>query len=178
MPTLTKPNGEVHALLAAAIERYRPDLLAAEVTIGLLAAWPRTENDDHPLKLHGYPCAATIKVNSYKLRCQGLEDVTLTLDGPNWERLDAAEQDGLLDHELTHLELCYSKSTKRNPVCILLTDDAGRPKLKNRLHDYEIGGFVAVMDRHGLAAPETQLVRQAVETYGQLRLTFDGEANS
>ena len=57
MPTLRKPNGEVHALLAAAIERYRPDLLAAEVTIGLLAAWPRPVLN-HPRQVLG--CAREI----------------------------------------------------------------------------------------------------------------------
>ena len=40
----------------------------------------------------------------FKLRCRGLSDATLTVDGPKWDALSESERIALIDHELQHLE--------------------------------------------------------------------------
>ncbi len=38
----------------------------------------------------------------------------------------------------------------------LKRDDAGRPRIKLRKHDFELGGFFDVVERHKTSAPESQ----------------------
>jgi len=166
MPILARMKIDAVKLLASVVEDYHSQLNEVEATIGLLSAWPK-DTEETALKLHGYPCAAIIKIAPYVQRVLGVEDVVITVDGPNWERATEAERVALLDHELTHLELCVDENGA------VKSDDAGRPKFRMRLHDFHVGGFVAVMDRHGLSAPETKLVRETVETYSQLRLALE-----
>lgn len=166
MPILSRMKQQAKELLATVIDDYHSQLATAEATIGLLSAWPK-DTEETALKLHGYPQSAIIKITPYVQRVLGVEDVVITVDGPNWERATEDEQIALLDHELTHLELCFDDAGNFN------SDDAGRPKFRMRLHDFQVGGFVAIMDRHGLDAPETKVVREAVETYSQLRLALE-----
>lgn len=80
MPTTyTQAPDDVKELVASTIADYYPDLKTAGVTIGILMAERRNEEGDlteeSALKLHGYPCAATAKVNSLKDRAEGKPDL-------------------------------------------------------------------------------------------------------
>lgn len=147
-------------LLADTIARYHAELAENGVTVGVLVAHPGDDGEP-PVKLHGYPCAAVIKITPYKQRVQGIEDAVITLSGPHWRGLDEAGRVALLDHELEHLEL--SRDREGN----VRSDDQGRPKLKLRLHDWQLGGFESIAKRHGPAAPEVTAYRAAHERYYQ-----------
>lgn len=161
MPTTySKAKPPILDLLADAIARYHGPLKEAEVTVGVLCAWPGPD-DEHPVKLHGYPCLATIRVTPYRQRVHGIEDAVITLDGPAWAQKTEAEQLAILDHELQHLELVRDRDG------ILKADDQGRPKLKLRLHDWQLGGFEVIAQRHGQAAAEVQAFRAERDQYYQ-----------
>jgi hypothetical protein len=147
MATFTEADHEAKELLVRA-RRRRQDLNDAGVTVKLLFAYARVNDAGEQvggpaLKLHGYPCLATVKINPLKDRVEGKADATITLDADQWPEHGEAEKLSLLDHELTHLELA------RTPEGEVRLDDAGRPKLKMRLHDMVIGGFYEVIRRHG-----------------------------
>lgn len=141
-------------LIASCMEKYHPALNEAGVRVGARYAHaPRDEESGEPkgpaLKLHGYPCLATVKIVSHKDRVAGLPDAIIDVDGDRWDDLSDAQQRALIDHELTRLELALDEEGKPK------LDDCHRPKLKMRQHDHEVGVFNDVVRRHGPAAPES-----------------------
>src|SRR5262245_54787412 len=82
------------------LDAYHPDLREAEVTFAYYFAF---STNGPAVRLHGYPCQATVKVNSLKDRVEGKADCTLTLDGEHWDTLKAREREALLAHELYHV---------------------------------------------------------------------------
>lgn len=141
-------------------ERFHSDLDVAGVTISTVFAF---RDDDGPaLKHHGWPARAIIKINPLDKRAEGLQDVTLLIDGHWWGRASPAERLALVDHELTHLVLRLDKEGKVKP------DDCGRPKLKIRPHDWEFTGFAVVAQRHGQNSGELQHARKLADRFGQL----------
>jgi hypothetical protein len=150
MPSHDPAPKSVLALIADRIDSgHYPDLVEAGVTVNALFAF--TDDPERPaVKLHGYPCAAVIKINSAKDRLEGKSDATITIDGRAWaEEWSDDGRVALIEHELQHLIVARSKPTKRDPEARVLSDDAGRPKLKMRPHDFQIGGFVSIARRHG-----------------------------
>ena len=83
-----------------------------------------------------------MKVNSEKHRAQGLPDASIVIDQDAWGDLSDQSRIALIDHELEHLER-YLRA-KNEP----LEDDLGRPKLKVKLHDWQLGGFRSISERH------------------------------
>jgi hypothetical protein len=160
MPTLTAPKPDAFDLLRKVRSKYHGRLDENEVTVGLLRAWPN-ETEENAVKLHGYPCAAVVKITPYAQRVLGIPDAVITLDGRAWDRFSEKERVALLDHELEHLELAVDSEGN------LKSDDHGRPKLRMKLHDWELGGFAAVAGRHGTAALEVQSFRNAHEAFYQ-----------
>ncbi len=75
MPRYGKPTAEVSQTIERMMDTYHQPLVLAEVTIDALMALPNLDKHGEPtgpaLKLHGYECGAVVKINSYKLRCQG-----------------------------------------------------------------------------------------------------------
>lgn len=102
------------------------------------------------LKHQGYPAIAIVSVTPLKRRAQGGSDALIEIDRVSWEKLSEAEQDAVLDHELTHLKL----QTDKNGV--LQRDGLGRPKLRIRLHDHQLGWFNEVAQRRKAASQEVQ----------------------
>lgn len=158
---------EVPDMVAGLIDEFHPELAEAEVSIDYLFAF----NDRGPaVKLHGYPCQATIKVNGYKARKQGLADATIEIDGANWLGKTEDEQRALLDHEIEHLVVLRDKKTGE-----IKRDSLDRPRLKCRLHDYELGGFRVIAERHGQAAPEVQHAAHWQDRFGQMLMEWGEE---
>ncbi len=127
----------------------------------LMANSSKEEPNGSAVMLHGYPCQAVISVIPYKQRVDKRADVEIIIDEKNWHDLTEPQQRALLDHEITHLEFDVDLKTG-----IVKTDDAGRPKLKTRTHDYQIGGFREIARRYGADAPEVITARDFAERFG------------
>lgn len=159
--------GDVASTVEEVISDEYPDLTEAEVTFSYLYAHG-SKPGQPAVKLHGYPCAATIKINSLKDRAEGKKDVTITIDGDSWPDYSYEERVGLISHELMHLIVRRDKKGQ------IARDDRGRPKLKSRLHDWQIGGFAKVAKKHGEASFEVQHVRRLKERFADaLQLAWE-----
>lgn len=178
MPLYEKALAECHAIRDRMLEKYHGGLHDAQVTIDLLFAKKRPDDsgeinpEGHALKLHGYPVAAMVKVNSYKARVQGHADAEIIIDGDRWHEWSQAEQDALIDHEIEHLEL---KTDKDGNV---RRDDLDRPKLRVRLHDHEFGWFDSIARRHGKHSFEVQQFEKFREAHRQTWINFKEESDT
>lgn len=154
---------EVPTLAKTLMRQFHQELIEADATIKFLFA----RNPDGPAIMHnGYPAFASVKINSLIDRVAGLADATILIDESRWNDAAEEERESVLDHELQHLEC------KRNDVGALVYDDANRPKLKIRKHDWHGGGFHAIAKRHGIAAIEVQQIQQVQSAWKQLELEF------
>lgn len=152
---------DVMDLVAEVLDKdYHKDLRTAGVTVGCLMCW---STDGPAIMHHGAPALAVIKINNLQSRLQGLPDATITIDANIWEdRLDTGSKRlALIDHELTHLLVQWNDEGKPK------LDNASRPKLKMRSHDYEFGWFVDVARRHGYNSPEVIQAQIMMEENGQ-----------
>lgn len=172
--TFSECDTSEYDLLEDAKRRWHSALVDAGVTIHLRNVTNR-DKDDEPipaLKHHGYPAAAVVKINSLSDRQQGCMDATITVDEYSWQEKTDAEKLAILDHELAHLELKFD--TSENGSGALIRDDLGRPKIKIRLHDWQMGGFNHIAERHGPSSAEQQLVATLAEqTWVQGALPFN-----
>lgn len=168
MATYRKADSDVFALIKELIADNHPELDEAGVKVGARFAYaPRDDNTGEPkgaaLKHHGYEAAAIVKIVSQKDRVMGFPDAVIDIDGMAWEQGWSDERKrGVLDHELTHLEV------KRDDEGGILLDDCNRPKLKIRLHDWELGGFESIARRYKEQALEVEAARAMADKYGQL----------
>lgn len=166
MPTYRPDNGEIQRVIDDISERHYEPLKNAGVTFDVMVAMPGDSDDSDLVKLHGRECYAVIQITPYKLRCRGMSDVTLWVDGPKWDGLDERKREALIDHELHHLELQWTKPKWVGEVeipSVVKLDESGRPKLKLIPHDWEIGGFDAIVSRYGNDSIEIEQCRAMVQ---------------
>lgn len=130
--------------------RYHPLLADAGVTVGALLV-------GGGLTHHGYAAMAVVRLNSLKERTQGKPDVHLDLDA-DWHLLSRERRVALIDHELEHIRLVYETRKKSPGFGQPRRDDRGRPKLRLLRHDLVVGGFAAVIERHGENALEVDAI--------------------
>lgn len=164
---------ENYALMINVMERFHKPLADIPITVTLMVVEDVDKEGARTgkpaLKLHGAPSAAIVKINSLKDRVEGKSDATIFLDGEHWGQASEAEKVAILDHELYHL------IEQRDEDGNLIADDAGRPKLKMRPHDFQVGWFHAIAERHGPHAVETQQMQElAKEKWVQGVLNFGG----
>jgi len=151
-------------VMRSMMQKYHTELVGAGVTVEILLA---SNDEGSAVKLHGWPCYATIKVMSYKDRVAGSADARMIIDLDRWKDLHAKQRDALVDHELEHLELVLDKLNN------IKLDDIGRPKLRCKPHDFELTGFNSVIRRHEDAAIEVANFRAFEESEGgQLVMEF------
>lgn len=155
MPDLDRANAETEEFVLDVMADYRSDLIDAEVTVDILI-------DHDPLKLHGYVCAAVIKATPYRQRVKGAKDLELTIDERQWKELGTDERRALIHHEFLHPEFVFDKEGQ------IRSDKIGRPCMKMKLHDVQIGWFLDIAQRHGAASFEVKQARQIREDHGQL----------
>lgn len=154
--TYQECDSDVYDLIDDVMSKYHPDLKQQQVTVHPLYV----SNEDAggmqsvALKTRGHAVAAQIKITSLEQRVRGIADAQLTIDTMAWCGLNANAKRALIDHELQHLEV------KRDKDSVVQIDDHGRPKLKIRYHDYELSGFLSVVERHGEAALEAMMMRE------------------
>ena len=156
----------VNKLIAKVMGKHHEALEQVSLDVKGWFAYAERDENDQPkcmaLKLHGYACMAVVKINNLKQRVQGLGDAEIVFDGDRWDELTDAEQFALIDHELCHLNVKVDK------VGAVKKDAHGRPLLKMRLHDWQIGGFRDVIKRHGSDALDLQQIDALVASDGQL----------
>lgn len=146
------------------MQAHHGELAKAGVTVDAVFA---IDPDGPAIRLHGYACAATIKKVGYKQRVLGRADSEMTIDQAFCNDATDDQKDGLIDHELTHLEVIEDARTR-----IIKRDAAGRPRLAMRLHDWELGGFEDTARRYGKAAPEVKAAQAFKLRFGQLCFDF------
>ena len=158
MPTYRLPDPEHLAVLDDVLRTIHPRLADAGVTVGLLLAHAKCNKDGEvtgpALKLHGVPCLALVRVSKLRDRIRGIADAVVDVDNDVWDSHTAEQKRSLMSHELEHIVVVENGKTGAPE-----TDDAGRPKLKLRPHDFEIGGFWNTVERFGIDAHESLAYR-------------------
>ncbi len=172
-----KADEGVERLVLHALEQYHRELLACDVRVDLLMVSKvdkEGESKGHALKHGGYPAAATVKIVPLKQRALGNGDALITIDSESWEFLDPEQQEALVDHELEHIQVVSANGPKfchMNDAGELVgeakRDDHGRPKLKLRKHDWQLGGFTSIAKRHGANAVEVMAIERCRNEQGQ-----------
>jgi hypothetical protein len=158
--TYTKDDGAAATVADRLLKLFYRDLEEAEVTIEILHA-------SGGLKHHGYAAAATVKINSLKDRAAGLADCRIILDGDGWEKWDTKRRQAVLDHELFHLEV------QRDQEDEIKSDDLGRPKLRLKLHDHQLGIFEEIILRNKEHSIDAQVIAKSWAKVKQLQIDWD-----
>lgn len=144
------------------MENYHGPLSEAGVKVKVLLAHPPVDEAGDAtgpaLKVNGYEAIARIKILGLEDRVSYGFDAKMAIDSDKWDESSDEERAAVLDHELTHLELAVDDQggVKR--------DDAGRPKLRMRKHDFQVGWFYNVAHRHGNASIEVRQCRQLLDS--------------
>ncbi len=174
----------IDEMITRAIGKWHQPLAHAGVTVDALfcTEYDKDSGEMIPtLKHGGYPAAATIKPTSLKERALGVADALLVIDEFVWGESTEAQQMALLDHELTHLEVCCDGGgslvvNDGKVIGEVKKDDLGRPKLRTRRHDVVLGGFRTVMRRHRANSIEALQIAACCDESGQLRWEFSGNS--
>lgn len=162
MPTFKRCDASVQEMadaLIAEFETHKP-LADYKVKIDFLFAWPDyDETTGEPindaLKKNGVKALGVTRKINLADRAKGNGDAEIKLDGPHWDESDERNRRALLDHELYHIVATEKK------------DDIGRPIIKLRKHDVDVGWFAIIAKRHGIASIERQQAAQIMEQAGQ-----------
>lgn len=164
--TYTRCGHEIKELAQKLIEKNHPDLQSVEVRIAYLFALAARDKFGFPkgpaLKFGNYPAAAIVRVVPLKQRADGRADAEICIDEDGWKDLSDDSKNALLDHELHHLIVMRKKKTGE-----IASDDLGRPKLRCRQHDFQLGGFEVIAARWKDAALEVQAAQAMADKYGQ-----------
>lgn len=172
MPIYEQDSGTIERIATRMLEKYHQPLADAGVKIDYLLAKAKRDNNGDAtgpaLKLHGYQCAAVVKILSAKDRAKGLGDAEIVVDGDRWHEWSEEEQEALLDHELQHLEL------KTDEHGCVIRDDLDRPTLRCIKHDHQFGWFDAIARRHGAAAFEVQQAQAFLRDVDRVQKYFPG----
>ncbi len=146
MPYYDASTPQVAEIINSLIGQYYPDLEEGQVTIESIFAYDN--KGGFPVKAGGYPALACIKVNNLKNRVKGFADAEITIDAEAFKAMTDPQKIALLDHELYHVLVVRDKEGN------IKTDDANRSKLRLKKHDYQMGWFKEIAQRHGENSPE------------------------
>jgi hypothetical protein len=142
--TYAMADQAMHSYVLGVAYEIHPDLEAAGVSLGVLWA-------DGGLRHHGMPAAAVVRITGSRERAQRNPDAVIIIDRERWATLEDAQRRALVDHEAAHLVPVRGKA----PPHAWALDVHGRPRLRMRKHDCEIGLFFDVVERHGKDAIES-----------------------
>lgn len=167
MPTFERCDKSVEDLaknLINQFESHKP-LAAFEVKIDYVVA--RADVDDKGRQLNdaltknGVKALGIARKTSLKDRALGRGDAEISLDGDWWKDASGEEQAALLDHELHHI------SVKTDNMGNVKYDALGRPQIKLRKHDVEVGFFNIIAERHGIHSQERIQAKSIMDKFGQ-----------
>jgi hypothetical protein len=167
MPRFQPCPKEVENLAQSVLEKHeshRP-LIDMKVSVAYLFAYGDTDEEtgeplNDALNHHGQKCLGICSITSKKDRALGQKDALIRLDGDWWAGVSEKEQEALLDHELHHLAIKTTKGAVQ-------FDDLGRPILKMRKHDFQVGWFKCIAERNGEHSQEQIQARLAFDMWGQ-----------
>jgi len=168
MPTYELASREVKDLAQSILrkhETHKP-LLNAGVTIDLVMAHADLDDDtgeptNDAITHNGHKALGLTRKIALKDRVLGRADAEIVLDGDWWEDANEKEREGLLDHELHHIQLKLRDGEVHR-------DDIGRPLLKLRRHDVEISWFHIVAQRNGQFSQERVQAKALMDEFSQL----------
>lgn len=168
MATFQKDDGTLRGMVDRLISQYESNQPLTNVKLDLVFAFGEQDETTglvltHALTKNGVRALGITRKVNLKDRTKGLGDAEITIDGDWWDAADGPEKMALLDHELHHIVV----TAKR--------DNLGRPILKLRKHDFEVGWFALIAKRHGTASAEQRQAKMAMDVYGQF---FWPEINS
>jgi hypothetical protein len=89
------------------------------------------------------------------------------VNSEQWDEWSDDTRRAIIDHELHHIEV------RRNQAGAIIYDDANRPKVKLRLHDFNFGGFNVMVARHGAYSAEAESVNAVRDTWVQMQFEFE-----
>jgi hypothetical protein len=155
---------DVEPVIANVIYEHHGELIG--VNVGALFVFD--EESGEPVLTHqGYPAQAMIRITPVRERTLGMADAVIIADRATWVSLSQPQRNALVDHELTHLARVLDSESGQPKF-----DALGRPKLRIRPHDHQIGYFDEVAQRHGDASPEVRHAKQLIQATGQLYFDF------
>lgn len=167
MPTYQKCDLSINRLAEELIEKYPTNqpLGKIGVKIDFVFAFGDVNDDGEQINdaitKNGVRALGVTRIIPLKDRAMGRGDVEILLDGDNWKTATEEEQAALLDHELHHV------SVKADAHGNVQYDDLGRPQIKLRKHDIEVGWFSVIADRHGIASMERAQAKKIMDNQGQ-----------
>lgn len=164
MKTYSKGSSDVESSINRMLVSYHSDL--RDVSVGTLFTFDE-ESSEQVLKFQGYPAAAVVKITGMRDRALGIADAVITVDRAYWQFITAAQKDALIDHELEHLERVVDEESGKPKFDLL-----GRPKLRMRRHDRQLGWFDSVAARHGEDSMEMRQAKQLMTQTQQLYFDF------
>lgn len=156
---------DVEPTIANMIYEHHDELVG--VRVGALFMFDDEESSEPVLTHQGYPAQAMVKITALRDRTLGMADAVIVVDRATWLTLSQPQRDALIDHELTHIARVLDKESGTPKF-----DALGRPKLRIRPHDHQLGWFDEVAQRHGAASPEVRQAKQLMEATGQLYFDF------
>jgi hypothetical protein len=131
----------------------------------VFALCDRDEETGNPINVaitkNGFRCYGLTKCTNLKERVLGRGDAEIVLDGDWWETATAEQQEALLDHEMHHVAV---KTDKHGNI---QKDDIGRPLVKLRKHDIEVGWFSVIAARNGVHSQERIQAKIIMDNLGQ-----------
>ena len=149
---------------------HHPDLHAAGVTVEVIFGYAYRNADDeqvgHAYKVRQRPVSSTSSKTKLIDRVLGAADIRIELDGDQWESLHVDQQAAIIDRELQSFAVA-----KDNEDGVIL-DSHGRPKLKTRLPDFEVGIYTEIAKRHREASVECISMAQIYLQAGQVVFPF------
>jgi hypothetical protein len=161
---------DLEPVIANVIYQHHGELIGVQV--GALFVFD--EDSGEPVLTHqGYLAQAMIRITPVRERALGVADAVIVADRAHWLALSQPQRNALVDHELTHLARVLDNESGQPKVDVL-----GRPKLRIRRHDHQIGYFDEVAQRHGDASPEVRHAKHLIQATGQLYFDFRWTAKS
>lgn len=168
MPTYEPADNTVYELATDILNRYESHspLVKSGVKFDLVFAHPSVDENGEPtgdaIKKHGVKALGLCRIINLKDRTMGRGDVEILLDHDWWNNEASAQQQvALLDHELHHAEVKMKDGQPKR-------DNLGRPLIKLRKHDVEIGWFDIIALRHGKHSQERIQAKKLSDEVGQL----------
>lgn len=159
---------DLETAIESMVREHHPDL--KDVRIGALFVFD-DEKSEQVLVHNGYPAAAVVRITSLRERALNMPDAVIVVDRASWQSINHMQHCALIDHELTHLTRFLDSETQQ-PTW----DALGRPRLKMRRHDHQLGWFDEVAARHGENSVEVRQARDLVQSTYQLYFEFGPSA--
>lgn len=168
MPKFSKCDKDVYEMAQSILDEFESHkpLIECKVRVDLVFAFADVDEEtgeklNDALTHQGRKAHGVARKLATKDRAMGRGDVEVCLDGDYWKETASEEmQRALLDHELHH----FAVKTSKGQFCY---DDLGRPVIRLRKHDVEVGWFGIIADRHGKHSQEQIQAKTIMDAYGQ-----------